>query len=110
METPHVASHTWRLQVTTTLSQHCGLQMWGFPKELAEIDYRVEGGVKGGNLHCSLRMEGEDVFHFCTKADGNCTPEPITSTVYSIFEGAPHVSHLTQSYRDTGFRKPSPGR
>jgi hypothetical protein len=101
--TGNVASHTWRLQVTTTLSQQCGLQMWGFPKELAEIDYAVKSGANGGNLHCSLRMEGADVFDFSMKAGGSRTPEPITSTVYSVFEGAPHVSHLTQSYRDTGY-------
>jgi hypothetical protein len=94
-----VASHTWRLQVTTRLSQQCGLQMWGFPKELADIEFVR----RDGRAHCSLAMDGRPVFHFSMRARGTRTPKPITSTVYSIHEGAQHVSHLTQSYRETGY-------
>jgi hypothetical protein len=99
----NVASYTWRLQVTTRLSQQCGLQMWGFPKELAEIDFER----RAGRADCRLRMDDRDVFHFSVKADGTRTPEPITSSVYSIHDGSAHVSHLTQSYRETGY---FPGR
>ncbi|MCP5060166.1 MAG: acetoacetate decarboxylase family protein [bacterium] len=94
-----VASYTWRLQVTTRLSQQCGLQMWGFPKEIADIEFEQTGG----RLRCSLRMEDRLVFDFAMKASGSKTPASITSPVYSIYQGAPHVSHLTQSYRETGY-------
>lgn len=97
--TGNIASYTWRLQVTTRLSQQCGLQMWGFPKEIADIEFQQ----RDGQVHCSLRMDDRDVFHFSTKTRGSNTPAPITSTVYSIYEGAQHVSHLSQSYRETGF-------
>lgn len=95
----HVASYTWRLQVTTRLSQQCGLQMWGFPKEIADIEFEQANG----RLRCSLRMEDRPVFDFSMKASGSKSPAPITSPVYSIYQGAPHVSHLTQSYRETGY-------
>lgn len=98
--TGDVATHTWRLQVTTRLSQQCGLQMWGFPKELGDIEF----SQRFGRTHCSLKMDGRDVFHFSIKARGKATPKPITSTVYSIHEGAQHVSQLTQRYRETGYR------
>ncbi|MBW2396500.1 MAG: acetoacetate decarboxylase family protein [Deltaproteobacteria bacterium] len=97
--TGRVASYTWRLQVTTRLSQQCGLQMWGFPKELADIEFEQNDG----RLRCSLRMEDRPVFQFSMKAGGRKTPAPITSSVYSIYQGEPHVSHLTQSYRETGY-------
>jgi hypothetical protein len=51
-----------------------------------------------------LRIRGQDVFRYRVRDRGSRTPAPITSTVYSIFEGKPHVSHLTQSYRDTGYQ------
>ena len=97
--TARVASYTWRLQVTTRLSQQCGLLMWGFPKEMADIDFRQ----RDGRVHCSLSMDGRDVFHFTTKATGKRTPAPITSSVYSIYQGAQHVSHLTQRHAETGY-------
>ncbi|MBW2313676.1 MAG: acetoacetate decarboxylase family protein [Deltaproteobacteria bacterium] len=94
-----IASHTWRLQVTTRLSQQCGLQMWGFPKEMGEIGFtRAEGRVES-----TLALDGRDVFRFSAPAEGTRTPAPITSAVYSIHEGAPHVSGLTQRYRETGY-------
>ena len=101
LSTGRVASYTWRLQVTTRLSQQCGLQMWGFPKDIADIEFQK----RDGRAHCSLRMEDRDVFHFSMKANGTRTPKPITSAVYSIYEGAPHLSHLTQSYRETGYTR-----
>jgi hypothetical protein len=94
-----LASYTWRLQVTTRLSQQCGLQMWGFPKQIADIEYER----REGRACFSLRMDGRDCFRFSVKASGRRTPTPITSSVYSIHEGAPHVSRLTQSYRETGY-------
>jgi hypothetical protein len=97
--TGNVASYTWRLQVTTRLSQQCGLQMWGFPKEIADIDFQQ----RGAEAHCSLSMDDRKVFRFTIPSRGERTPTPITSTVYSIYEGAPHVSYLTQSYRETGY-------
>ena len=98
--TGSVATHTWRLQVTTRLSQECGLQMWGFPKELGQIDFRQEGG----RARCALRMDDRLVFDFDMKAGGSRTPAPITSTVYSIYEGGQHASQLTQAYRDSSYR------
>ena len=96
----NVASFTWKLQVTTRLSQFAGIEMWGFPKTLEEIEF----DRSDERARFSLRMDGQDVLNFSVRAEGSQTPSPITSKVYSIFEGAPHVSYLTQSYRDTGVR------
>jgi hypothetical protein len=95
-----VASFTWKLQVTSRLSQYAGIRMWGFPKTLEEITFdRIEDHAR-----FSLRIDGQDVLSFTVRAEGSHTPTPLTSRVYSIFEGTPHVSYLTQSYRDTGVR------
>lgn len=100
-----ITSFTWKLQVTTRLSQQAGIQMWGFPKTLDEIDFQQQNG----EARCRLRMDGRDVFEYAMPARGRQTPSPITSRVYSIHEGAPHASFLTQGYRDVGNR-PGGGR
>ena len=49
-------------------------------------------------------MDGQDVFRYSVPDRGGRAPAPVTSAVYSIVNGRPHVSHLTQRYRDTGYR------
>ncbi len=100
-----IASYTWNLQVTTSLSKAAGLQMWGFPKTIEEIDFD-----RSGERACfNLRMNGQTVLSYAVRAQGRQSPAPINSPVYSIFEGAQHVSYLNQTYRDTGYR-PGGGR
>jgi hypothetical protein len=101
----NTASFTWNLQVTTPLSRDAGIFMWGFPKTIEDIRYEHTGGRAAFNL----RMDGQEVFNYSVLGSGSTTPAPVTSAVYSIWEGAPHVSYLTQAYRDAGFR-PGGGR
>jgi len=101
----NTASFTWNLQVTTPLSRDAGIFMWGFPKTIEDISHeRV-----GGRASFSLRMDGQEVFDYSVPASGATTPPAVTSAVYSVWEGAPHVSYLTQTYRDAGYR-PGSGR
>jgi hypothetical protein len=100
-----IASFTWKLQVNTTLSRDCGIRMWGFPKTLDDISFeRSEGRAE-----VLLRMQGQEVFRYSVPDKGSQTPAPVATPVYSIFEGAPHVSTLEQHYRDTGYH-PGGGR
>jgi hypothetical protein len=48
-------------------------------------------------------VDGRDVFGFFTKASGSRTPAPITSSVYSIYQGTQQVSPLSQFDRETGY-------
>lgn len=96
---------TWNLQVTTRLSCDAGILMWGFPKTIEDIRYENRGDRAAFNL----RMDGQEVFNYSVKATGSASPAPVTSAVYSIWEGAPHVSYLTQTYRDAAYR-PRGGR
>jgi hypothetical protein len=101
----NTASFTWNLQVTTPLSRDAGILMWGFPKTIEDISYEQAGDRAGFNL-C---MDGQQVFNYSVRANGSTKPPPVTSAVYSIWEGAPHVSYLTQAYRDARYR-PGGGR
>jgi hypothetical protein len=101
----NTASFTWNLQVTTPLSRDAGIFMWGFPKTIEDISYEHTDGRAAFNL----RMDGQEVFNYSVLANGSTTPPPVTSAVYSTWEGAPHVSYLTQTYRDARYR-PGGGR
>jgi hypothetical protein len=95
-----VPTYTWKLQVTTTLSQQCGIQMWGFPKTIEQIEYERDGDTAS----FTLRMDGRLVFRYSLTAQGGQDMPPVASPVYSNFEGAPALSHLTQHYRDASHR------
>ena len=94
------ASFTWALQVTTVLSQRCGIEMWGFPKTVERIELEEEGD----RVRFSMSKEGRLVFQYSVEAKGDSAPKPGASDVFSIFEGAPHVGQLHQTWRDMGVK------
>ncbi len=93
-------NHTWRLPVTTKLANDAGVLMWGFPKTVEDIDFELSGGRATFTLH----MDGTEVLSYSVRAAGKRHQAPVASPVYSIFEGVPQVSYLTQEYRDMGVR------
>jgi hypothetical protein len=94
------ATYVWRLPVTTRLANDAGIQMWGLPKTIEELEFEVSGG----RASFDLCMEGRKVLSYSVRALGNRSQPRGTSAVYSIFEGAPHVTHLSHEYRDMGVR------
>ncbi len=89
-------SFTWYLPVTETSALECGIQMWGYPKTLEDIRHRKADGRTLTTLH----KDGETVLSFCVGNQGSKTLKPITTPVYSIFEGKPHVGFLTQHFSE----------
>jgi len=92
------ATHVWRLPVTNKLANDAGVLMWGFPKTVEEIDF----DVSDGRASFQLRMDGRDVLSYSVRASGTQIRPRSASAVYSIYEGAPHVTHLMNEYRDVG--------
>ena len=95
-----IASYTWRLPVTSKLALDAGIFMWGLPKTIEDIDYEKADG----HATFTWRSEGKKVLSYSVPAQGTRQPATISAPVYSIFEGSPHVSYLTQTYRDAGYR------
>jgi hypothetical protein len=95
-----IASYTWRLPVTSKLALDAGIFMWGFPKTIEDIDYENADG----HATFTWRSGGKKVLSYSVPAQGTRQPATISPPVYSIFEGSPHVSYLTQTYRDTGYQ------
>ncbi|MBW2273030.1 MAG: acetoacetate decarboxylase family protein [Deltaproteobacteria bacterium] len=98
-------SYTWNIQVTSALSRDAGLLMWGFPKTIEEIDYQRSEE----DATFRLRRDGQEVLRYSLRVQGEQQPAPLTSPVYSVFEGAQQVSYLNQEYREVGYQ-PGGGR
>ena len=94
----NAATNIWKLPVTTKLANDCGVLMWGLPKTIEEIDFEVAGG----RATFALRMDGREVLRYSVRAQGKREQPNTTSAVYSLFEGAPHVSHLAANYSEVG--------
>ncbi len=94
-----VASFTWCLPVSTTISRDCGIQMWGFPKTLETIEYENQNG----RTKSTWVVDGKPVLSFSVKSEGERDSAPISPPVYTNYEGKPHVSYLTQTYTNTGY-------
>jgi hypothetical protein len=92
------ATHIWKLPVTTRLAHDAGLQMWGLPKTIEEIDFEKADG----RASFQLRMDGREVLRFSVPATGTRDQPPGASAVYSSYEGAPHVTILENEYHDFG--------
>ncbi len=94
------ATYIWKLPVTTRLANDAGIFMWGLPKTIEEIDFEQAEG----QASFTLRMDGREVLRYAVKAKGKLSPPRGTSTVYSIFEGAPHATSLAHEYEEMGIR------
>jgi hypothetical protein len=94
------ATYVWKLPVTSRLANDAGILMWGLPKTIEEIEFEVSGE----RATFDLFMEGRKVLSYSVRAVGKRSQPRGTSAVYSIFEGAPHVTHLSHEYRDMGVR------
>lgn len=95
-------SFTWRLPVTTELSRDAGVQMWGFPKTVED----VEVDVLAGRATVTWRDRGRLVLRYSLEAEGDETLGPISPPVLTSIGGRTHVSHLTQRYRDMSRQRP----
>jgi hypothetical protein len=94
----NIASYTWCLPVSSTLSRDCGIFMWGFPKTLERIDYQRDET----RTQSSWMIDDEVVMSYSVPANGEKDASEISPPVYSLLEGKPYVSYLTQRYTQVG--------
>lgn len=96
-----VASFTWLLGVNTTLARDCGIRMWGFPKQLAELHHSDDAG----RARMAWRDGGSTVLELAVPTAGSRRSGPMAPPVYSMLHGRPHVGHLHQRYTGVGYHR-----
>ncbi len=94
-----VATYSWRLAVSTTLSRDSGIRMWGFPKTVEDLRFERADG----RASMSWQVGDATVMRLSVPDSGARVAKPVSPPVYSVFDGAPHVGNLTQSYTDVGY-------
>lgn len=95
----NIASYTWRLPVSSVLARDAGIFMWGFPKTIEDLSYQQNNQQATFSWHDADKL----VLRYTLKASGSRQPEELSPPVYSIYEGAPHISFLTQQYKNVGY-------
>ena len=96
-----VASFTWRLAVSTTLSRDAGLRMWGFPKTVEDLRFDRSDGLASMSWH-----DGEtEVMRLSVPDTGTRTAKPISPPVYSVLDGRQVVGNLTQFSTEVGYHR-----
>lgn len=96
-----VASYTWRLAVSTTLSRDAGLRMWGYPKTVEELRFRRSAGLAS----MSWSDATTEVMRLSVPDTGTRTPKRISPPVFSVLDGQQVVGNLTQEYTDVGYHR-----
>jgi hypothetical protein len=94
------ATHVWKLPVTSRLANDAGILMWGFPKTIEAIDFEVADA----RATFQLRMDGCEVLRYSVGTAGRRHLPRRAAAVYSIYEGAPHVTYLEHESYDVGTR------
>jgi hypothetical protein len=92
------ATHVWKLPVTTKLANDAGVLMWGFPKTIEEIDFERADG----HAVFTLRMDSRDVLSYSVAASGKRHQPRSANAVYSVYEGAPHITLLESACDEVG--------
>lgn len=96
-----VAAYTWLLAVNTTLSRDCGIRMWGFPKQLADLHHSQHAD----RARMAWRDGGATVLELAVPTSGTRTTGPLSPPIYSMLDGRPHVGYLHQSYTGVGYHR-----
>lgn len=94
-------SFTWYLPVTEKSALECGIQMWGYPKTIEDIQHHRDDS----HTTTTLYKDGQELLCYRVPNRGKNSPKPINSPVYSIFEGAPHIGYLTQRFTDVTYHR-----
>ncbi len=90
----------WKLAVTTKLANDAGVLMWGLPKTIEKIDFKVSDE----RAKFTLSMDDQEVLSYSVSAKGKRSQPPGASPFYSNFKNAPHVTYLGHEYKDMGVR------
>lgn len=81
----NISAYVWQLPVTTEIARKGGVEMYGYPKFIADIDFERQAGA----ITCTLSAKGDRILTLT----GNVLPvrrEKITRFVtYSVLDGIP---------------------
>jgi hypothetical protein len=81
-----VGSYIHRLPVNQSFTQQAGLEIWGFPKTVEEIDFTTTET----SATCTLRIDGKQVVSLTVPRGGDGETPETPALGYTMMEGVPH--------------------
>ncbi|MBA4366889.1 MAG: hypothetical protein C0403_04545 [Desulfobacterium sp.] len=81
----HMTAYVWQLPVTTEIARRGGVEMYGYPKFLADIVIEKDKQW----ISCDLKENGQDIFQLKGKVLPTQTGKTIRCSTYSVCDGIP---------------------
>jgi len=95
----------WQLPLTSEVGLHAGIDIWGFPKFLADIDFSEDEDT----VSCSLSEEGEEILTLEVKKNPARMKTYFDYTIFSVKERELLRTHVNGISSNLG-RSFRPGR
>ncbi len=94
----YFTAYVWQLPVTTERARIGGVEMYGYPKFLADIVFSDEGSL----LACTLSEGGKNILTLKGKKLKTSTEKVNRFKTYSIKDGVPLVANVYMNPREFG--------
>jgi hypothetical protein len=95
-----VGSYIHHLPVDQSFTQQAGLEIWGFPKTVEEIDFTTTAD----SATCDVRMGGQRVLTLTLPRGGDGETPDTPALGYTLLEGAPHRIAFSRGGRNESTR------
>ena len=80
-----LSAYIWQLPVTTEIARAAGVDFYGYPKFIADIDFHRDPG----EVRCTLAEKGKDILSLSGKALPTGPGRRIEYTTFSMKDGTP---------------------
>ncbi|MEM7413528.1 MAG: acetoacetate decarboxylase family protein [Myxococcota bacterium] len=87
-----MGSYIYKLPVNQGFTCEAGVEIWGFPKTVEEIDFNYAET----SATCRLSMGGRHVLTLTVPRGGDGTTDDTAATGYTMIEGIPHKNEFTR--------------
>ena len=95
-----VGTYIHWLPVNQDFTRQAGCEIWGFPKTVEEIDFRVDET----SATCRLSMGGEHVLTLTLPRGGDAETPDTPAVGYTLLDGAPHRIAFSRGGKQEGTR------
>ncbi|HIF98594.1 MAG TPA: hypothetical protein EYQ54_16475 [Myxococcales bacterium] len=93
-----IGTYIHRLPVNQSFTQQAGLEIWGFPKTVEEIDF----SVSENSATCVLTMGGEHALTLTLPRGGDAETAETPAVGYTLIEGSPHRIAFSRGGKQEG--------
>lgn len=83
-------AYVWQLPVTTEIARAGGVELYGYPKFIADIEFKREEG----SITCSLSEQGNKILSLKGRTPATHRGKEIRYITYSIKDGIPLMANV----------------